>query len=73
MKVTAISPGADDTRETAPSPLSWLHPGHAEELASFLVFAEWVPEDLEHYDGDAEFTAQVQAAMRALQTAGGGR
>ena len=29
MKVTAISPDADDPRETAPSPLSRLHPGHA--------------------------------------------
>ena len=83
MKVTASDPDAGALHGTgtqaapqafaapAPSPLSQLHPGHATELASFLVFADWAPEDLEGYDGDEAFTSEVQAAMRALQAAGG--
>jgi hypothetical protein len=85
MKVTAPDPDAGTLRETrmrtvsqalvapAPSPLTRLHPGHATELASFLVFADWAPEDLEAFGGDPEFTSEVQAAMRALQAAGGAR
>ena len=83
MKVTAPAPDAGTPRETrtrtvsrapdAPSPLSRLHPDLAEEPAAFFVFANWLPEDLEDYDGDQAFTAQVQAAMRALQAPGGAR
>jgi hypothetical protein len=72
MKVTAISPDADDPRETAPSPLSQLHPGHAGELARFLSLeAGWTTADLDLLDGDEEFTAEVEAEMRALQAPGG--
>ena len=74
MKVTAISPDADDPRETAPSPLSQLHPGHAGELARFLYLeAGWTTADLDLLDGDEEFTAEVEAEMRALQAPGGAR
>ena len=74
MKVTAISPDADDPRETAPSPLSQLHPGHAGELARFLSLeAGWTTADLDLLDGDEEFTAEVEAEMRALQAPGGAR
>ena len=58
MKVTAISPDAADPRETAPSPLSRLHPGHAEEVAEFLVFADQSPEMLDDFGGDPEFTVR---------------
>jgi hypothetical protein len=72
MKVTAISPDADDPRETAPSPLAQLHPGHAGELARFLSLeAGWTTADLDLLDGDEEFTAEVEAEMRALQAPGG--
>jgi hypothetical protein len=74
MKVTAISPDADDPRETAPSPLSQLHPDHAGELARFLSLeAGWTTADLDLLDGDEEFTAEVEAEMRALQAPGGAR
>jgi hypothetical protein len=74
MKVTAISPDADDPRETAPSPLSQLHPGHAGELARFLSLeAGWTTADLDLLDGDDEFTAEVEAEMHALQAPGGAR
>ena len=75
MKVTAISPDADDPRETAPSPLSQLHPGHAGELARFLALeAGWTAGDLGLLDGDEAFTAEVKAAeMRGLQVPGGAR
>ena len=74
MKVTAISPDADDPCETAPSPLSQLHPGHAGELARFLSLeAGWTTADLDLLDGDEEFTAEVEAEMRALQAPGGAR
>jgi hypothetical protein len=79
MKVTAISPDADDPRETAPSPLSQLHPGHAGELARFLSLeAGWTTADLDLLDGDEEFTAEeftaeVEAEMRALRAPGGAR
>ena len=74
MKVTAISPDADDPRETVPSPLSQLHPGHAGELARFLSEeARWTTADLDLLDGDEEFTAEVEAEMRALQAPGGAR
>jgi hypothetical protein len=74
MKVTAISPDADDPRETAPSPLSQLHPGHAGELARFLSLeAGWTTADLDLLDRDEDFTAEVEAEMRALQAPGGAR
>ena len=74
MKVTAISPDSDDPRETAPSPLSQLHPGHAAELARFLSLeAGWTTADLDLLDGDEEFTGEVEAEMRALQAPGGAR
>ena len=85
MKVTAISPGADDPRESgtrtvsqalvapAPSPLSLLEPDLVIRSAEFFVHAGWAPEDLEAFGGDPEFTAQVMAAMRALGTTGGAR
>lgn len=74
MKVTAISPDADDPRETAPSPLSQLHPGHAGELARFLALeAGWTTADLDLLGGDEEFTAEVEAEMRVLQAPGGAR
>ena len=85
MKVTAPDPDAGTLRETrtrtvsqalvapAPSPLSRLHPDLATELASFLVYAGWAPGDLEAFGGDPEFTAEVVAAMRALQALGGAR
>jgi hypothetical protein len=74
MKVTAISPSADDPRETAPSPLSQLHPDLATETARFFALeAGWTPEDLDGLDGDPEFTAQVMAEMRALHAPGGAR
>jgi hypothetical protein len=68
MTLTATSPGADDPRETAPSPLSRLHPGHATGLAEFLVFADWPPEMLDDFGGDPEFTSEVQAEMRRLSS-----
>ena len=74
MKVTAISPDADDPRETTPSPLSQLHPSLAAETARFLVLeAGWTTADLDLLDGDEEFTAEVEAEMRALQAPGGAR
>ena len=74
MKVTAISPDADDRLETAPSRLSQLHPDLATETARFFALeAGWSPEDLEMFDGDPEFTAEVQAEMRALRALGGAR
>jgi hypothetical protein len=72
MKVTAISPDADDPRETAPSPLSQLHPDLAAEMARFLAEeAGWTTADLEIFGGNPEFTAEVMAAMRALGATGG--
>jgi hypothetical protein len=86
MKVTAISPGADDRRETgtrtvsqalaapAPSALSQLHPDLVTEVARFFALeAGWTAEDLKGLGGDPEFTAEVMAAMRALQVPGGAR
>jgi len=74
MKVTAISPDADDPRETAPSPLSQLHPGHAGELARFLSLETgWTAADLGLLSGDPVFAAEVEAEMRALQVPGGAR
>ena len=74
MKVTAISHGADDPRETAPSPLSQLHPDHAGELARFLVLeAGFTTADLDLFDGDPAFRANVQAEMRVLRAPGGAR
>ncbi len=82
MKVTAISPDADDPRETGtrtavrasptPSELSLLHP-EPSALAEFFAFAGWVPADLADYDSDPLFRAEVQAAMRALEALGGAR
>ena len=74
MKVTAISPDADDPRETAPSPLSQLHPAHAGELTRFLSLeAGWTAADLDLLSGDPVFAAEVEAEMRALQAPGGAR
>ncbi len=74
MKVTAISPGTEDPRETAPSPLSSASPGPGRADGPVpRVKAGWTPEDLEACGGDPEFTAEVQAAMRALRATGGAR
>jgi hypothetical protein len=75
MTDSAIPAGvAPDPGAPAPSPLSQLHPDLATETARFLALeAGWSPDDLEMFDGDPEFTAEVQAEMRALQAPGGAR
>ena len=57
----------------APSPLSLLEPDLVIRSAEFFVHAGWAPEDLEAFGGDPELTAEVMAAMRALQAPGGAR
>ena len=57
----------------APSPLSLLEPDLVTESAAFFVHAGWAPEDLDAFGGDPEFTAEVMAAMRALEAPGGAR
>jgi hypothetical protein len=72
MKVTAITPDADDPRETAPSPLSQLHPDLAAETARFLAEeAGWTVAVLDLFRGDPDFTARVMVEIRALQALGG--
>ena len=64
-----LQSSADGPGHRTGRPLSAVaaSPDLVTELAWFLARAAgWTPEDLDGFDGDPEFTAEVQAAMAGL-------